>query len=376
MRTFQASRNRVVSFLIVLIFAMAVQVAEGQEPERGKSVYVLRPHDKSVTVPEKLNGLSVKVVDSIPEPPSAPSRPMSLEELRAELALPPALQMTSADRKHLLEINSKLGRRPIPAPASTGSDCSNHEAIGTEFPPPGGTPLQPTDTVGTWVSMPIAENGIQGLNGTLFTTFSNIAAQTLEVIGNYCSGPGCAANTALLSVFDWSCVDNKEGNPTLASCQSQNDFMYGKAEADIGSQYKFYYWDCCKWQQAFALANKSRYVHLKIPPIGGPIVESGYVNEAKILNWDTLTWETFYFRIFQNRDAQPPRPRGPIASLEFAATPCPDIPRLGYREIRFLPAGGVWTLATPANTTMRFDLPDDYRYCLFDPNHTWCVCLK
>jgi len=88
--------------------------------------------------------------------------------------------------------------------------------------------------------------------------------------------------------------------------------MYGKAEADIASEYKFYYWDCCKWQKAFALANESHYVHL-IPSIGGPNVESAYVNEAKILNWYTLTWETFYFRIFQNRDAQPPRPWGPIA---------------------------------------------------------------
>jgi len=62
--------------------------------------------------------------------------------------------------------------------------------------------------------------------------------------------------------------------------------------------------------------------------------------------------------------------------FQFAAASCPDIARLGYREVRFLPAGGVWTLATPANTTMRFDLPEDYRYCLFDPNHTWCPCLK
>jgi hypothetical protein len=379
MPTLNVRRSRVVLFFTLFWFTPTAQIAVGQATQQSKVVYVLRPHDKSVALPEKLNGLPVKIIEAMPEPPSAAPPPISFDELRAQLTPAPALQMTAADRKLLLGMMPRLARKPVPAQASTTSDCNNHQVIGTEFPPPGGSPLQTTDTVGTWVSMPIAENGIAGLDGTLFQTFANEAAETLEVIGNYCNGAGCAPNTSLLSVFDWSCVDNKEGDPSLATCAAKNDFMYGKAQADIPSAYKFFYWDCCEWKQAFALANKSVFVRVsgKLPPIFG-VPERGvvYANEAKILNWDTLQWETFYSRIFLNRDAQPPRPFGLIASLEFVATPCPAIPRLGYREIRFLPPGGVWTLATPDNTIMRFDLPNDYRYCLFDPNDTWCACLK
>ncbi len=372
MRTRQADRIRVVVFLLVPFLAVAVQVAEGQEPQKSQAVYVLRPHDKSVALPDKLGGLPVKIVDAIPDPPAARSEPLRPEELRAALTPSPELQMTAKDRKRLVEINRSLSMiRKSGAPAAAAPLCGNHEVIGTVLP---GVPLQPSDTVGTWVTMPIAENGIQGLSGTLFTTFSNIAAQTLEVIGNYGTG-----NEALLSVFDWSCVDGKQGysvaNP---SCDSDHPW-FGKSQGDIPSHYKFYYWDCCKWQKAFALANKSSYVHfvVNLPFPGGQIVVTGYLNEAKILNWDTLKWDTYYSRIFQDRDLQPPRPWGPTAFLEFVSNSgCPDVPRLGFREVRFLSPGAPWTLAVPANTTMRFDLPDNYRYCLFDPNHTWCVCPK
>jgi len=283
--------------------------------------------------------------------------------------VPKALQMNNEDRKRLSKLDKSVSRihERIAQKASTAT-CGNHEAIGTVVP---GTPLQLLDTVGTWVSMPIAEKGIDGLSGWLFTTFSNIAAQTLEVLGAYSGG-----NVAQLSVFDWSCVD---GKPGLPSCTSNNAWVYVKNQRDIPAEYKFSYWDGCKWQKALALANKSRalMINAHLPGLKLKAAIPWYVNEARILNWESLQWETFYSRLYAGRDAQPPRPWGPTAFVEFISDAgCPDLPRLGFREVRALPPGGAWELATPDNSTMRFDLPSNYRYCLFDPNHTWSICLK
>lgn len=371
MRNHCARPARLVLFSLASLLALGAQVAEAQGPQKDQKVYVLRPRDKGVAIPDKLEGLPVRVIDAVPEPRAAPTGPLRSEALRAELTVAPELQMTANDRQRLRELNRTLGviRKAPVAGTAAPAVCGNHEAIGTVVP---GVPLQPTDTAGTWVSMPIAQGGINGLSGWIFTPFSNIAAQTLEVLGAYGSG-----NKAELSVFDWSCVDGKQGSPT---CDANTAWTYVKSQQEISSRYKFYYWDCCRWVKAFALANKSRYVTLVInlPFFDEPITVSFYLNEAKILNWDTMSWHTFYYRAFEGRDAQPPRPWGPTAFVEFISNSgCPDVPRLGFREVRFLPAGGgAWTLAVSGNSTMRFDLPDHYRYCLFDPNHTWCVCLK
>lgn len=343
---------------------------KGASPQDEATAYILRAGAERVELPRELEGVRTKVVRSIPKPPEGTRDLSSPQALKAELAVPIALQMNAEDRRRLKELGKSFPRlHEARGQEALTALCGNHEAIGTVIP---GIPLQALDTVGTWVSMPIAENGIDGLSGWIFTTFSNIAAQTLEVLGAYGGG-----NVAQLSVFDWSCVDGKPGTP---ACPSTTAWVKVKNQKDIPSEYKFNFWDGCKWQKAFALANKSRALVVEAQLPGQLRMKANlplYVNEAKILNWQSMQWETFYARVFTGRDPEPPRPWGPTAFVEFISdSGCPDIPRLGFREVRNLPPGGSWELATPDNSTMRFDLPSNYRYCLFDPNHTWNVCLK
>lgn len=329
--------------------------------------YVLHPGTAGIQPPKEIEDLRTKVVRRLPPPPIEPETPIAPRELKAQLSVAKPLAMTAADRDRLRELNAALPRLRRDAVLQTAAeDCSGHQAIGTVVP---GTPLQPTDTVGTWVSMPIFDHGIDGFSGFLFTTFSNIAAQTFEFLGAYSTG-----NKAELSVFDWSCVDGKQGIPPG---DPDNAWVYVKNQSELSSQYKFSYWDGCGWRKALALANKSRAVLVETPLrslFGLAANMSLYVNEAKILNWNTLTWDTYYARLFLDRDAQPPRPWGPTAFVEFISDAgCPVVPRLGFREVRFRPPNGAWELAQPANSSLRFDLPATYRYGLLDPNHTWCI---
>ena len=337
-----------------------------QQPE--PRVRFLSAESAGIKAPREADGVRTKVVKRIPKPSAGPDHVRTPGELKAELAVAQPLRMTAADQARLAEVRAAFPRLHE-LEAAAAEDCSGHQAIGTVEP---GVPLAPTDTVGTWVSLPIFEHGIDGLSGYLFTTFSNIAAQTLEVLGAYSTG-----NKAELSVFDWSCHDGKQGLP---ACDADNPWMYVKSQSDIQSRYKFSYWDGCGWRRAFALANISRAVILEteLRALPGLMTSSPlYLNQAKILDWETLEWHTFYARVYVDRDPQPSQPWGPTAFVEFVSDAgCPIVPRLGFREVRFLHPNSDWELATPDNSTMRFDLPNTYRYGLLDPNHTWCIANK
>jgi hypothetical protein len=328
--------------------------------------YVLNAKGAGVESPREVDGTRSKVVRRIPKPPPGPDRVPTARDLKAELAVPKPLRMTPSDQERLAELRKTFPRLHEAPAAEAAEDCGGHQAIGTVEP---GFPLAPLDTVGTWVSMPIFEHGIDGFSGFLFTTFSNIAAQTLEVLGAYSTGNG-----AELSVFDWSCYDGKQGAP---ECDADNPWMYVKSQADIPSRYKFSYWDGCGWRRALALANMSRAVVLEtqLRALFGLTTDLPlYLNQAKILDWQRLEWDTFYARVYVDRDPQPPRPWGPTAFIEFVSDAgCPVVPRLGFREIRFLHPNSDWELATPGSSTFRFDLPNTYHYGLLDPNHTWCI---
>lgn len=338
------------------------------------SAYVLRPDDATIEIPSEFAGLKTKLIDEPPEPSPEGFAPVEAGTLSGASVVPEPLRTTNEDRTRLNELRRRLpairsyqgGAPPALRPGATPA-CENHEAIGTDIP---GRPLKRSETGGTWVSMVIAEKGITGLSGWLYTTFSNIAAQTLEVLGVYATG-----NSADLVVFDWSCVDGKQGSP---ACSAQSAWVYSKSLKTLPAKYKYYYWDCCQWQKALALANVSRYAPVVINmPHMGKIAIPVWINEAVILNWQTLKWERFYSRRFMDRDSQPPRAWGPTAFVEFISNAgCPNVPRLGFREIRFVDTAGGWQAATSANSSMRFDLPNDYRYCLLDPNHEWCICQK